>query len=334
MKKLRILNKILLIVLFSYHFVLSGTGSSGGQFLQIGAGIRALSMGSAYVGLAEGVDAIYWNPAGLSKLSTNMHLSLGHTEYFADMTFDNFAFTVPGMGGVFGVFGVGLFSGDIEITTVEQPDGTDETYSANDYAFGISYARNMTDKFLVGISLKMVNQNIAELSSFGWAMDIGAIYNTGLLNNLRIGFAITNFGSDLRYTGDDLIFRTRVYKDETAQDEDVRSEYLTEEYQLPLKLQMGIAFDIINTENNKIVMAVDGINPNDQDETLGVGVEYTLMSRYSIRTGYSEINEKGFTAGFGLLIGSVQERNVKLDYAFENHSYLGELHRFGFDFAF
>jgi hypothetical protein len=114
----------------------------------------------------------------------------------------------------------------------------------------------------------------------------------------------------------------------------VRAEYLTEAYQLPLKLQLGLAIDVINTENQRIVLAVDGINPNDQQETFAFGMEYILLGRYSLRGGYSEINNKGFTAGGGLMLGQPGALGFRIDYGYEGHEYLGEIHRFGFNFVF
>ena len=46
---------------------LAGTG--GAQFLKLGQGsARAMALGQAYVALAEGADAVAWNPAGLALL--------------------------------------------------------------------------------------------------------------------------------------------------------------------------------------------------------------------------------------------------------------------------
>jgi hypothetical protein len=320
-----------LLLLVSFGSLFAGIGSSGAQFMQIGSGLRAISMGSAYTAVAEGLDAIYWNPAGLATLNNKVYAGFNHTQYFADMTYENFAISTPFMNGVIGVFGMGLLSGDIEITTVDAPDGTGEFYDANDYAFGLSYSRQISNKFSAGISFKVINQNIAELSANGWSMDIGGMYRTGLLNNLRIGFAITNFGPDLRYTGDDLIFRTRVFKDEINQQEDSRAEYLTEEYQLPLKLQLGFAIDVINTDNQKIVLSFDGINPADQSEMFGAGVEYLALNTLALRLGYTTLNDKNFSAGVGLNLNTI---DAKIDYAYERHQYLGDLHRFGFVFGF
>ena len=99
MKQYKIILAAFLIALFSMQSASAGIGSSGAQFLQIGAGIRALSMGSAYAGYADGIDALYWNPAGIASLSKNMHLNVNHAEYLADMSFDNFAFSAPLFGG-------------------------------------------------------------------------------------------------------------------------------------------------------------------------------------------------------------------------------------------
>ena len=45
---------------------------------------------------------------------------------------------------------------DMKVRTVEQPDGTGENFSAGDMAIGLSYARNLTDRFSVGITAKYI----------------------------------------------------------------------------------------------------------------------------------------------------------------------------------
>jgi len=251
------------------------------------------------------------------------------------MNFENVGFSVPAMGGVIGLSGVALLSGDIEITTIEEQDGTGQYYSANDYAFGISYARPLTEKFSVGVTFKFISQNLAELSSFGWAMDLGASYKVGLLNNMRIGFSILNFGPDLSYKGDDLLFRTKVYPDEDAQNADARAEFVTEQYQMPLTFQVGVAFDVLNFDNNKLTAVLDGINPNDQAETFGFGLEYLLMNNYALRAGYTDKNNReGLTAGLGLRTDMGDNFQAIIDYGFESHEFLGDLHRFAISFEF
>jgi len=53
-----------------------------------GVGIKAQSMGNAYVGLANDYSAIYWNPAGLTQLETSeIDGSLYHLKYNNSATF-------------------------------------------------------------------------------------------------------------------------------------------------------------------------------------------------------------------------------------------------------
>ena len=52
------------------------TGTTAASFLELGVGSRAVAMGEAYVAIAEGPTAGYWNPAGLGmmrKISCDLH---------------------------------------------------------------------------------------------------------------------------------------------------------------------------------------------------------------------------------------------------------------------
>src|SRR5258707_2878626 len=53
------------------------------EFLNIGAGARGLSMGSAQVASVADGTAGYWNPAGLVGVKNYPNLNLMHSEYFA-----------------------------------------------------------------------------------------------------------------------------------------------------------------------------------------------------------------------------------------------------------
>ena len=67
-------------LLFSLIFLnLSGQtinryGTTAANFLEIGVGSRATSMGDAYVAVANDVSSIYWNPAGLASVSNSSAL--------------------------------------------------------------------------------------------------------------------------------------------------------------------------------------------------------------------------------------------------------------------
>ena len=74
MKKFLVSTLIILCVCGSANAQVSGltkTGLSAATFLSIEVGPRSKAMGGAFVGVADDVSAIYWNPAGLAKLPDN-----------------------------------------------------------------------------------------------------------------------------------------------------------------------------------------------------------------------------------------------------------------------
>ena len=62
-------------------------GTLGGQSLKMGVGARANAMGDSYVAIADDASAVYWNPAGIARLS-GQSITLNHTAWPADILFD------------------------------------------------------------------------------------------------------------------------------------------------------------------------------------------------------------------------------------------------------
>lgn len=307
-------------------------GGSGAQFLALGGGCRSVALGRAYVALAEGTDALYFNPAGLAQLDA-LTFSFSHGELFADINLENVAFATPALGGVVGISGVGFLSGKMKRTTFEDQDGeSGETFSANDFAFGFSYARMMTDKFTAGLTFKFINQNIDKVSANGWAFDLGGTYTLGM-GNLRLGFAIRNFGPDLTYAGENLEFDSGL-PDYPDVDEDIPATYRSEAYPMPLIFQMGLAYDLLSAGANRVTAVLDGIHPNDQDETYNMGLEYGFNDSYFARVGYTGRSNMGFTAGLGARATLGAGVMAAVDYSYEDHEYLDAIQRFNFTISY
>ena len=87
---IRILTAVLSVMLclaLSLGQTVSRVGTTSAPFLKIGVGARALAMGEAYVTQAEDITALYWNPAGLGRLSkTNAVFT--HYDYVADLGYE------------------------------------------------------------------------------------------------------------------------------------------------------------------------------------------------------------------------------------------------------
>ena len=286
------------------------------------------------------MEAVYYNPAGLAHLSHNQ-AAFTHYELYADMNYENVAMGLPISNGAITLSMVGFLSGEIERTTLEEPAGTGDNFSANDFSFNITYSRIMTDKFSAGATFKFLVLNLAEVRATGVAFDFGAIYNTGI-KNIRIGFAVSNFGPDLRYKGEPLEFETRK-SDNLDQASDVNAKYVSELFQLPLTFRMGISYDPVITEKHRVTVLADGVNPNDQKENLLVGAEYCFQNSYFIRGGYAGlfnngledggINQKGYSFGAGAVI-DVGGSNLRFDYSYEEHKFLSNISSFTLGFTF
>jgi hypothetical protein len=219
----------LIILLFICHPLIAGQGSAGAKFLQINTTTRGSANAGTMVSRPGLIDALSYNPATTATL-TGSNFIIHHSNYFVDMSFDYMSFTynVPSFGTVsMGL--LGLLSGDIEETTELQPLGTGRTFTANDFAGFVSFARSITDKFSGGGTIKYVIQNIDKLTASGIAFDMGAIYKVGLFYDMTIGFSIKNFGGDMKYAGENLQ-QTIKLSDNIFEEEDVRIEVSSENY--------------------------------------------------------------------------------------------------------
>jgi hypothetical protein len=307
-------------------------GGSGAQFLAFSGGCRSVALGGAYVALAEGIDAVYYNPAGLATLDVST-FAFNHGELFADMNLENVAFATPGLGGVVSISGVAFLSGSMKRTTFEDQEGVSgETFSANDFAFGLSYARMMTDKFTAGMTLKFLNQNIDRVGANGWAFDLGGTYAVGV-GDLKLGFAIRNFGPDMAYSGEDLDFDTGL-PDYPEVDEDIPATYKSEDYPLPLIFQLGITYDLLSSEASRLTAVLDGVHPNDQDETFVAGLEYGFNDSYFARVGYNGRENMGMTAGLGARAALTAGVMASVDYSYEDHEFLDAIQRFSLTISY
>jgi Uncharacterised protein family (UPF0164) len=297
-------------------------GTTVAQFLGIGMGSRAMGMGGAFVGLSDDISALYWNPAGVANHS-KIQVAFSHTRWLIDTRLNWAAATVPaGYLGVFGVAVTNLDYGTMEETTFSQEDGTGRTFSASDLAVQLSWAKALTDRFSIGISLKYVGQSIWTASSQGAAVDVGVLFNTGLLpNGLRVGASIANYGTQMRLDGPLL---TRNFDPSNGQsngsNRNVPVRLVTEEFSMPLIYRLGLSYDLIRSAESKFTLVGDAVNTNDNVVTLNFGSEYGWKNIFFLRAGYNALlereSEKGLTLGVGLRypIGTMA---FKFDYTFQ-----------------
>lgn len=314
----------------------SKVGTAAAQFLKIGVGARAMGLGGTFTAIANDVSTIYWNPAGIVNMKTTS-IGFTHSQWFADISHDFAGVIVPISSSDFiAVQATSLNTGEQEVTTVMQQDGTGVFYDVRDLALGFSYARQLTDRFSVGISAKYVMQSLYNEQASSITLDIGSYLKTGF-HSLIIGMAISNFGGTMQLDGRDLIAITDL-NTEVSGNYNPDARLTTQEYPLPLIFRVGLAMDfvggddpVISSESNRFTVAVEGTHLNDNNERFNIGTEYSWTETVFVRAGYKinyDSENWAFGAGFNIPIGN---QNIVFDYAFIEFKDLGNVSQFSIE---
>ncbi len=300
-----------LLTLMACSVALSGnrSGTVTGQFLKLSTGARAVAMGGAQVAVAEGVNSMAYNPAGILAVS-NYGFGATYTQLYADIqhSYIGAVKNIPGLGAV-GVSVVILTTDDMLVTTPAFPEGTGERFKASDYAIGVSFARQVTDQFRVGVNGKLIKSYLynAEVGTNSFAFDIGTLYDIPVLKS-HIGVSLTNLGKDLTF--------------------------VNETYSLPTALRFGVLVDLVKDEMNEVVTTLQITRLNDADEQYNVGGEYVFNGMFALRGGWKfAYDQEDITGGFGVKLNSLGV-NSTLDYAYNNFKYLPGTHTITFEVIF
>jgi len=315
----------------------SGAGTTAAAFLEIGVGARAMAMGGAFASVARDVTALYWNPAGIAWIP-RMSAGFTHSEWLAETNYEYVGLVVPvfALNSAIGMSFCSLDYGEQPVRTVDRPTGTGETYGARDFALGLTYAMSLTDRFSFGLSGKYIQQRIWSETGAAFGLDLGVFYNT-LLKGLRLGAAMSNFGSELKLSGRNL--RTIKDPDETVHNYDrVPVDYKTSAYSLPLLFRFGISYERKFGTYNYFLISTDVLHPNNQTESINVGMEYGFADMFFLRGGYQSLYERdhvnGLTAGGGVAYSLRSGMSFKLDYSWSDWGILQNTQRFTLEVTF
>lgn len=299
----------------------SAAGTSGAQFLKVGQGsARAMALGGAYVALAEGSDAMTWNPAGLAAtqqrefafsylrgvqgLDSPIYLGyaqpLGRTTWGANFGYMNDSgFDIRDANGV-----------PQQNSNVNVRDG----YGAVGLARSFWY-----EKLFIGGSVRSIHEDVAGSSHDTLAADFGAIFKP--TSNLSLGFALQNFGA----SASDVARVTRG----------------------------GAALRL----NDFVTISGELSKPTDDGTQLSVGGEFQLPEEYldfgqlTMRVGYKNVDSygqsfdgtlknikldqtSGLSFGFGVYTSQAFGYGLSLDYAFVPYGALGTVDQIAFKLKF
>lgn len=311
---------------------LEQVGTSMANFLKIGVGARALAMGGAYVAACDDITALYWNPGALDRLQQNEVIAQQTTWLVeSDLYFFGASYRVLNWGTV-GLSAYYFSSGNIEETTLTQPDGTGRTFSAYDLALGLTYSKMITDRFSSGITVKMIEESLDREKARSIALDIGSVFQTGFLNDMKIGMSLSNLGGQMSLDGSDLSIQYSTNPDHPTRV--VNANLDTEEWDIPLFFRFGLATNVMEREGNRLMVSSEVMDSRDFTHRLSLGSEWALRDMFFLRGGYKfNYDEDSFTLGGGINFerGGTQ---IRLDYAYGDFGVFDNTQRFSFIFAF
>lgn len=335
--------KISLLSMFIVVEIFAGggrrNGTAGAQELLIPVGARGLAFNGAYIAGLEGIEAIYYNPAGVGFSKSGTEAMFSHMNYIADIGVSFAAVTTSFEGlGTIGFSVKTLEFGDIPVTTIENPYGTGATFSPSFVTLGLTYANSLTDRIRVGININVVTEKIMRTSATGLSFDVGVQYN-GMANveGLKMGIVLKNFGGQMKFDGPDLIRKA-------VDPNSLRGEQFytidAASFELPSQLELGLAYERRFEQDYKFILASSFQNNNFANDEYKLAGEFAFQDMLFLRGGYSYAPEAQssdetifgptFGAGFNVNAGI----DITVDYAYRWARYFDANHMFAIKLGF
>ncbi|MBI3505116.1 MAG: hypothetical protein HY059_09760 [Proteobacteria bacterium] len=241
-------------------------GTGGASFMKLGMGsARAMSLGRAYVAMAEGTDAINWNPAGLALTQTR-ELSYSYLRYIQDVQAPFFmAYAHPLGRTVIGANAAYMSLSGFEVRDAQGRPLPNENVNVRNGFATMSVARSfLYEKIFLGASLRDVVENNAGANKSTMVMDLGVMFKPNTTSSLAM--SLQNLGGD----------QARVYK----------------------VTRIGAAKQLFELMN----LSVELSKPSDNGTQLGIGGEFILpeellsVGQVSMRIGYFTTGNQGQVA--------------------------------------
>jgi hypothetical protein len=290
-KALMILGAVVIGLQGAAYAVNTSAGTSTAQFLKLGADARALAMGEAYAGIADGASAVYWNPAGLAGQS-DMRVSLTQATWVGDISYQFLEGTMP---AGFGTFGLGLQS--LSYSSITETDGTGldiGNFTPSDMMAALSFGREFGG-LKAGATLKYISSRIKNTAT-AMALDAGAQVKNG---GFTVGLAVQNLGTNMKF--------------------------ISQEETIPYNMKLGASYAF----GDMWLAAIDMNSPVDEAAYISAGVEKNFQVSGDVqiagRLGYNSRTQdltgtKGMSAGVGL-----GYKNFTLDTTFTQYGNLGNV---------
>jgi len=293
----RLLSIAIVLTIFSVATARASFDGGTESVFNLGAGARAMGLGNGFIALSDDATAIYYNPAGLSYLSSQQ-VSLLHTVIFEGTIYDFASYAYPlGRWGGFGIAGMRLGTDDIGRRDDIHDLGR---FNASQTQLLISYGRPLTKRFAAGVSVKVANQSIDDYSAYGFGLDAGGRVN--IIRGLSGGIMLQDIIGP-------------------------RLKLATVSERTPYTLKTGLAYQLAPHDTPLSGVATFDLDkPEKREVKIHTGLELRYRGELALRGGYDRDN---FTFGAG-----IRYQRLDFDYAYKFVDRLTDSHRFSLTFSF
>ena len=313
-------------------------GQAGASELLINPWARSTGWGGANIACVNGLEAQYLNVAG-TAFTEGTQLVFVHTDLFngADISINSFGFSQK--VGESGVMTIGVMAydfGEIEKTTVFQPEGTNSTFHPQYTNIAISYAKEFSNSIYGGLTVKIISESISDLNASGVAFDAGIQYVTGKQKQLKFGIAMKNVGPTMKFDGDGLSFRGTPPHDIV-----MTIEQRSQDYELPSLIKIGASYDFTFGIEQKLIAAANFTSNSFTRDQYHFGLEYDFKKLFAVRLGYVYEDDSediygapitnGISGGTSIYIPLNKEKGTSLsfDYSYRDTDPFNGVHTYG-----
>jgi len=315
-------------------------GGAGAQELLIPTGARMIALNGGQLSNVSGIEALYWNPAGVSQMTGNTEILFFNGDQIGDISQKYFAGAFS-----FGDIGVFAFSiktfdfGNIPVTTVTNTEGTGETFSPTFITATAGYSNSLTDRIRVGFGINIITEKIVNTSATGISIDAGLQYsNLANISGLDFGVVLKNLGPTMQFAGSDLNLNgTATLGVRGQQIYSVNSAA----FELPSQFQIGVTYKYSVDESNGLTFGGVFENSDYSSDSFRGSVEYGFNDMIFLRGSYitlpDETNSDNvlFGPAFGAGLNyDLTYFKIGIDYAYRSTQYFDGLNNISVKIGF
>lgn len=278
-------------------------GQSGANQLVMNPWAKSSGWGWAGVSSVNGLEATYMNLGGLAYLDKTQ-IVFSNTNWLVGSGIGINSFGIAQTIGSEGVLGLSVMTtslGEIDITTVDQPEGGLGSVNPRLTNLGIAYAKRFTYSISGGVLVRIHSESIPNAGSQGVAIDAGIRYTETSdksdklkKDDIKFGISLKNVGPDVQFAGDGLGFKVL----NPTNDQEQTLAFRSQRYGLPTLINIGGSYDfrLDRTKESyfhRLTTALTFTSNAFSRNQLTAGLEYCFKNLFTLRGGYA-FEEDGF----------------------------------------